>query len=349
MSLRLKSSRGQMFVMMTLALTALLAALALGTDVAVIYFNWMQLRKAADSSALAGAAWLGPFASQTIPSSSCSWGNGATPAYDVACAYAEQNGIASSEIVSIGPATTLPANVTVPAGAQTIEISLRRTTIPMFFARLVMPNQSDFATAVNAIAVGPAPLQTMSQGMFPAGLTVQPSTSEAYPQSITLTEGDSGNFVWLDLPTCSPVGSAPPADFHGNATDLENAISGGSTCSYSIGDTIGLASSHAVSSANIENAMSERIQDPGSPPPPLEKLSSANPQLAVVPLVSLGETTGAHGRVRQTATVQGFATIWLSNYSGGTITGDFMQFAGEYGVGGARTAYGAYSIPYLID
>ena len=62
MRLRRKFSRGQMFVVMTLALTALLGALALGTDVAVIYLNWMQLRKAADSAALAGAAYLGPFA-----------------------------------------------------------------------------------------------------------------------------------------------------------------------------------------------------------------------------------------------------------------------------------------------
>jgi uncharacterized membrane protein len=74
MRLRRKFSRRQMFVVMTLALTAFLGALALGTDVAVIYLNWMQLRKAADSAALAGAAFLGPFAAAPAVSSSCSWG-----------------------------------------------------------------------------------------------------------------------------------------------------------------------------------------------------------------------------------------------------------------------------------
>jgi hypothetical protein len=344
-----------MFVVMTLALTALLGALALGTDVAVLYFNWMQLRKAADSAALAGAAWLGPFAGQAAPTSSCSWGGGGTPAYDVACSYAEQNGIAASEIVSIGPAVLLPPNVTVPAGAQTLQISLRRSTIPMFFARLVMPSGSNFAAAVDAIAVGPAPLQTVSQGMFPAGLiNTVPSTSQPFPQAITLTAGSSVNgFAWLDLPTCSPAGSAPPANFHGNGTDLMNAIVGGSTCSYSIGDTIGVASAHAVNSASLTTVMVERIPNEGTPPPPLDQLSSSDPQIAVVPLVTLGETTGPHGRVHQTATVEGFATVWLSSYadsgSAQTITGDFMEYSAEYGIGGAETAYGAYSIPYLID
>jgi hypothetical protein len=342
-----------MFVLMTLALTALLGALALGTDVAVIYFNWMQLRKAADSAALAGAAYLGPFSTQGGAEPSCNWGGSRTPAYDVACSYAEQNGVAASEIVSIGPATVLPPNVTVPPGAETLQISLRRSNIPIFFARLVMPPDTKLGAAVDAIAIGPAPIQTISRGMFPAGMMVMPSPSEPYPQSITLSASGSGaNFVWLDLPSCNPVGSAPPANFHGKGAGLATAIASGSTCAYSVGQTISVVPPSIVATiSGISDSMSQRISIENAPPPALTLLNSSDPQVTVVPLVHVNATTGPTGNVRQTATVNGFATLWLSSYadSSQTISGDFMQFTAEYGVGGAETAYGAYSIPYLID
>jgi len=343
-----------MFVVMTLALTALLAALALGTDVAVIYMNWMQLRKAADSAALAGAAYLGPFAATPPASAPCAWGGGGNSAYDVACSYAESNGVAPGEILSIGPATTLPPDQTVPSCAQTLQVSLRRTTIPMFFASLVMPSGSNFAAAVDATAVGPAPIQTMTQGMFPAGLIgVAPSSTLDYPQPVSLTSGSSGNLAWLDLPACNPVGSPPPAHPGDHGANLANDITNGSTCAYSIGNAIDVVSASEFSnhSADIDSAMLNRIPDPNLPPPSLEQLNSSDPQVAVVPLVHTGSTTGPGGKTHQTATIVGFATLWLMNYAPNsqTITADFMQYTDQYGVGGGPVDYGAYSQPFLID
>jgi hypothetical protein len=350
-----KFHRGQMFVVMTLALTALLGALALGTDVAVIYLNWMQLRKAADSAALAGAAYLGPFAATPPASAACAWGGGGNPAYDVACSYAETNGVAPGEILSIGPAMTLPSNETVPAGAQTLQVSLRRSTIPMFFASLVMPSGSKFAAAVDATAVGPAPIQTMTQGMFPAGISVAPSPSLDYPQSVSLMTGSSGNLAWLDLPACSPVGSLPPAHPHDRGANLASEITNGSTCSYTIGNIIRVVSNTEFSnhSADIDQAMWQRIPNPNLPPPSLTQLNSADPQVAVVPLVQMGTASGPNGTTHQTATILGFATLWLMNYndagSSQTVGGDFMQYTDQYGLGGAPVDYGAYSQPFLID
>jgi hypothetical protein len=345
-----------MFVVMTLALTALLGALALGTDVAVIYLNWMELRKAADSAALAGAAYLGPFAVSPPASVSCSWGGGGNPAYDVACSYAESNGVASGEILSIGPAASLSSTETVPPGAQTLQVSLRRSAIPMFFASLVMPSGSKFAAAVDATAVGPAPILTMTQGMFPVGLIgVTPSQSLDYPQPVSLTSGSSGNLAWLDLPACSPVGSLPPAHPHDRGADLANDIADGSTCSYSIGNTINAVSTSDFNNnaADIDNAMEQRIPDPNLPPPSLTQLTSSDPQVAVVPLVQMGSVISPSGKTHQTATILGFATIWLMNYSDAgssqTIASDFMQYTAEYGIGGALADYGAYSQPFLID
>jgi Putative Flp pilus-assembly TadE/G-like len=355
MHLRRKFHPGQMVVVMTLALTALLGALALGTDVAVIYLNWMELRKAADSAALAGAEYLGPFAATLPMSASCSWGGGGNPAYDVACSYAESNGVAPSEILSIGPAAMLPSNETVPPGAQTLQVSLRRSTIPMFFAKLVMPSSSNFAAAVDATAIGPAPIQTMTQGMFPAGLSVTPSPSVDYPQPVSLTSGSSGNLAWLDLSACSPVGSQPAAHPRDHGANLAQDIANGSTCSYSIGNTIRVVSNTNFNnhSADIDNAMQARIANPNLPPPSLMQLNTADPQVAVVPLVQMGTTTGPSGKTHQNATIVGFATLWLMNYSdtgsSQTIGGDFMQYTDRYGVGGALADYGAYSRPFLID
>jgi len=39
---------------MTFAIATLLGAMALGTDVAVMYFNWVQLQKGADAAAIGG-------------------------------------------------------------------------------------------------------------------------------------------------------------------------------------------------------------------------------------------------------------------------------------------------------
>jgi putative Flp pilus-assembly TadE/G-like protein len=76
-----KFRKGQMAVVMTLAIATLLGAMALSTDVGVMYYNWMQLQKAADASALAGATYfLTQNSTQTLP----------TPAINAACTYPTQ-------------------------------------------------------------------------------------------------------------------------------------------------------------------------------------------------------------------------------------------------------------------
>jgi uncharacterized membrane protein len=61
------SYRGQIAVVTTFAIATLLGAMALGTDVAVMYFNWVQLQKGADAAALAGAFYLIPSNSTNYP------------------------------------------------------------------------------------------------------------------------------------------------------------------------------------------------------------------------------------------------------------------------------------------
>jgi uncharacterized membrane protein len=85
MQARAQYRRGQIAVILTLAVPALIAAIAFGTDIAVLYMNWTQLQRSADTAVSAGAAYL--------PSD---------PAEAVITArnYARICGISSDEIVS---------------------------------------------------------------------------------------------------------------------------------------------------------------------------------------------------------------------------------------------------------
>ncbi|MBF6570659.1 MAG: hypothetical protein IVW54_17480 [Candidatus Binataceae bacterium] len=53
-----RCAKGQIAVILALVLPAVVGAVALGADFAVMYFDWVQLQKAADTAALAGASFL---------------------------------------------------------------------------------------------------------------------------------------------------------------------------------------------------------------------------------------------------------------------------------------------------
>jgi uncharacterized membrane protein len=133
-------AKGQVAVVMTLVVATLLGVVALGGDIAVTYYNWMQLQKSADASALAGATYfLTQNATQTLPSPAinpaCTY---ATQQQNVACSYALNNYAQAADLTQGGiyvPAQTVPAST--PAGAQTIQVTLTRTNIRVFFMRLL--------------------------------------------------------------------------------------------------------------------------------------------------------------------------------------------------------------------
>src|SRR5690348_17014629 len=103
--------RGQIMILLALLLPVLLGAMALGTDIAVFYFQWGTLQRAADAAALGGASQLP--------------GN-PTSAMAAARDYAGRNGIAGGEIKS----------VTVSADHHSITISLTRN-VPYYFGSVL--------------------------------------------------------------------------------------------------------------------------------------------------------------------------------------------------------------------
>ncbi len=100
MPTRARYRQGQISVILTLVIPALIAAVAFGTDIAVLYTNWSQLQKSADRAVVAGAVYLP--------------GNPAA-AIETARGYARKCGIRSDEILAtkVGPDhTTISMKVT---------------------------------------------------------------------------------------------------------------------------------------------------------------------------------------------------------------------------------------------
>src|SRR5579863_7508225 len=57
---------GQIVVIVCAAIVTLIGAVALSTDVAIHYYHWVQLQKAADAGALAGASYLPDNTAQAV-------------------------------------------------------------------------------------------------------------------------------------------------------------------------------------------------------------------------------------------------------------------------------------------
>lgn len=159
--------RGQIIVVLALVLPVLVGALALGSDVAVLYYNWHLLQSAADNAAVAGASYLPDYSALAI---------------STATGYAERNGLASAEITSI----------TVSTDSKSLTVQLARTVPYRFGVVLGL-----FSGRVMAHAT--ASLQPVggASGITPVGIDYR--TSYTAGQVVTLTEGMVGPGNWGPL------------------------------------------------------------------------------------------------------------------------------------------------------
>src|SRR5579863_476131 len=132
MKRRFHNRRGQVLVLFTLVIATLLGVMALGSDVGVLYYNSIRLQKAADAAALAGAGYFEGLEDGSAPTPTCVWG---IAAQNAACDYVVNNGIAKGYITAINsPAVGVSA---VPVGAQSVQVQLKRTDIPVFFGSVL--------------------------------------------------------------------------------------------------------------------------------------------------------------------------------------------------------------------
>lgn len=159
--------RSQIVVVLALVLPALLGALVLGTDLAVLYYNWHLLQSAADYAALAGASYLPGYPALAVSN---------------ATSYAQRNGIASAEITS----------VTISSDNKSLTVRLGRS-VPYRFGVLI----GLFSGRVTAHATARLETVGKTSGITPMGIDYR--TPYTAGQVVTLMQGQVGPGNWDPL------------------------------------------------------------------------------------------------------------------------------------------------------
>ena len=331
--------KAQIAVVMTLAMVALVGVMALGTDVAVLYYNWVQLQKAADAAVLAGANYLP---------------NDTAKASDTAISYAKKNGMAASEIGALNCSGS-GCNPTFSNGNTRITLAEHRT-VPYYFARVLgLTTGTVAAASTAAIPYAPTTIggpisingsvsgggsasvmcgnSTGSYDIVPIALSNTTRSYYVVDQSYTLnrTGGNgNGNGPWVDAP--GNWGMVDLCGGRASGAALRSSIADGFYGPINAGYTD--ATGHAVSGSQLTTVpgakvgpMSQGFADRiGASPDAFasgntpSSFDPSDPRAVIVPMVSFAGCTGSC-----TVTVTGFMAFYIDSYSSGAITGHFIN------------------------
>jgi hypothetical protein len=168
---RTRAQRGQTIALVAVSIVSLLAVSALAIDLTTLYVARGEIQRAADSAALAGAKALVDSGVTTNPSNTGLQAVAQRLANSYAVAAAFQNNVAGAPAQVVGP----PVLNFSLQGNPRVTISLQKTNLPVFFARIF----GSSAASVSATATGEAYNSAYSQssgGSFvpPAPKCVKP-------------------------------------------------------------------------------------------------------------------------------------------------------------------------------
>ncbi|MDB5108029.1 MAG: protein of unknown function rane [Candidatus Binatus sp.] len=302
-----RSSRGQIAVLYAGVAVALLGAVALGTDVCLMYHNWAKAQKAVDAAAVAGANYLSGLSFTNTIATGCT--TQPDNARKVACTYATKNGLAVGNLTFTEP------------DISTIRIAYSKSDIPYNFGRVI--GMGNYTISVTAVAKASLAIGQVNRGLFPVGLQCDTPCNVA-----SLNPGQGVVFGKKF------VGGLAPGNWQFLATDgtgnsvLGNAIQNGASGTWKVGDLISSEPGNSGGSSNVANGMQARlgtcpvIADPcsaggGNP----SNIPAGDPCLVVVPAVDYHGCTGSCD-----VTVSGFAEVYLETDSTGrAIDGCFVS------------------------
>jgi hypothetical protein len=283
-----QNMKGQVAVIMVLLTTAMLGAVAMGTDAALLYVNWVNLQKAADSAAVAGAEYL-PDASFSAADASCV--SYSADAQKAACSYALLNKVAAAEIQSIQ----------VAADSKSITIKLQRN-VPGFFSRVL--GMTTYPVGVTATAAS-QPVSATGQSI-PIG--VQFTTPYVNGTAVALHAGGYGPGNWGAL----SLGCNGASCFSSNLlNNYQGQVNVADTVSSETGAITGPTRTSVTT--RVANGLAEY------PTGSWNSHAFDDPRVAIVALV---DWTGCNGHC--SVPVKGFATVWLTGSDGSTINAVFI-------------------------
>jgi Flp pilus assembly protein TadG len=221
-----KFRKGQIAIVLTLAIATLLGVMALGADVGVMYYNWVQLQKGADAAALVGANYLNEvatgeaFASTNVNANCASQPDDAKKA---ACTYAMDNNLAYASLTYDEVAASATPNT------PNIQVVASRSNLPYMFGRVIGLSTYNVAAAATATQGSTG----ATTGMFPMGMqctapcslsNITPGNPVTFAAKFSPTGEASGNWQWL------ASGSG--------AKGVGDAVAGGMPGTYAIGRSV---------------------------------------------------------------------------------------------------------------
>jgi Flp pilus assembly protein TadG len=336
-----RSFKGQTLVLFAFAIFGVLGAIALATDVAVMYVNWQNMQKAVDEAALAGA--------NALPEDP-------TLATSQATSYAEQNGIAQSELQ--GP--------TIPADNSAITVAASRD-VPYYFGRVVgLKSQLIQVSATAAPNYPPCQVGGLntqstcssptSPGSSPPGnygttvgeyglipVALQSTTPYQYNESIQLTQGGTGNNGtwgpgnWGMITLGAPGGAVVRSNF---ANGYSGPVSVGQWVNTATGQKNGPVDQGITDRINA--ALNSAQWSTGT----FSNHAPNDPRAVVLPLVDWNNP-GVNGT--SGVQVQAFAMVWVDSVNGGVINAHFIRGVVPDSIPNPQALdYGARGVPILI-
>jgi len=324
-----KRAKGQTLVIAALAMVGLLGGVSMGTDVAMLYFNWVQLQKAADAAVLAGANYLPDNPSQ---------------ASATANQFAVSNGVKAAEI----------ASTTVASDDLSITMNLKRT-VPYYFARVLgLTSANVAATATAGAPYAPSTVNASMPASIPAGgdnngnngttcasigacglvpIGLDSNTTYKDGAQVVLQQGQLGPGNW-DLLALGGTGGS----------NLRTNIADGYDSIVTVGDWLTTEPGKKV--GPVDQGFQDRLNQAETIDPTGTYASHvlANTRVMVLPVV---DWEGQNGRSQ--VQLKAFATVWLDSYSGGKVTVHFISqvIANSFGDPSAPL-FGARGAPIVI-
>jgi Flp pilus assembly protein TadG len=337
---------GQMAVVFALAAVTLCGVMALGADVGVLYYNWVQLQKAADAAALAGAQILGQDPSDPTPAT-------ATLATTTAQTYATNNGVSANDLVTATP----------QSGNTQMSVSIKRT-VPYSFARVLglttgyvnVMAVAQIPNAVSTVNCGPnCPVScggvpcTSGAVSVPAGsgtpgsgapfagscgsgtgqfnvlpIALDNKTLWSSGSITTLNQqdvngnGNGNNNSWPDAP-----GNWGYVNLCGNSNSSGSVLRAGMAAGYGGELTIGntLTTVPGAKNGPVDQGISDRAPTTLSAAPATYVVSN-NARVVVIPIVDFSKDASTGGTCSGTCTVKitGFMAVYILSVNGGDLT-----------------------------
>jgi len=281
-------AKGQIAVVMAVALASVLGAMAMSVDVMMFYWQWSLLQKAADAAALAGAHYL-PGKPDVATTEA---GN-----------YAGLNAVSAGEITSIEFAN----------GNREITVTLTRV-VPFYFGRVLGLTEAP----VSVVATAGVQSVEGARGLVPIGVNCPAGVPDSCGFNkydlVTLKDDMFGSGNWFPVDFGDPGGGA--AAYKDDIINgYEGVVSIGDWIPTEPGNMVGPTVKAFTDRINAALSNSEYASSTYNSPVP------GDPRLIQVPLADFTDVGG-----KSAIQVTGFAEFWIEGaYPDGSVKGYFIS------------------------